>query len=82
DAVYVNEYRKDLLKETSVDTLPYIIKRKLEKDSVLALNMPIKYFIDRLDEKIAVSQQVAIADTFFTRYVFDKTTKKPLWNEI
>ncbi|WP_323825454.1 hypothetical protein, partial [Pseudomonas aeruginosa] len=40
DAVYVNEYRKDLLKETSVDTLPYIIKRKLEKDSVLALNMP------------------------------------------
>ncbi|MGL1102726.1 hypothetical protein ACSTLM_00770, partial [Vibrio parahaemolyticus] len=25
---------------------------------------------------------VAIADTFFTRYVFDKTTKKPLWNEI
>lgn len=82
DAVYVNEYRKDLLKETTVDTSPYIIKRKLEKDSVLALAMPIKYFIDRLDEKIAVAQQVAIADTFFTRYVFDKTTKKPLWNEI
>jgi len=82
DAVYVNEYRKNLLKETTVDTAKYIIKRKLEKDSVLNLSMPIKFFIDRLDEKIAVAQQVAIADTFFTRYIFDKATGKPLWNEI
>lgn len=82
NAVYVNEYRKDLLKHTTVDTAQYIIKRKLEKDSVLGLAMPIKYFIDRLDEKIAIAQQVAISDTFFTRYVFEKATGKPLWNEI
>jgi hypothetical protein len=82
EAVYLNEYRKDLFKKGFADTADYLLKRKQERDAVLALSMPVKLFTDRLDDLNNIAQQVALSDSFFTKYVFDKNTRKPLWNEI
>lgn len=82
NAIYLNDYRKGLLKNISPDTASYVVARKKTVDSVLNTSIPVKLLLERADERSTIAQQVALADTFFTRYIFEAGTKKPLWNEI
>lgn len=82
NSVYLSEYKPDILSTSQKDTARYILERKQQIKNILKDSIPVKLFTDRTGENILLVQQIALADTFFTRYIFDKQTKQPLWNEV
>lgn len=81
-AVYLNEYRSGLMSAPKADTNWFIVERKKEIAQILKDSLPVKWYKEKGGEKLILAQQVALADPFFTRYLFDLKTRKPLWNEI
>lgn len=81
-AVFLNEYRAGLMSSPKVDTNWFIIERKKEIEQILKDSLPVKWFKENGGEKVLLAQKIALADPFFTRYLFDLKTRKPLWNEI
>lgn len=82
NSVYLSEYKPGILEPIKPDTASYIQLRKKQVASILQEPIPVKFYTERTDEKIMLAQQIALADSFFTKYVFDKQTRKPLWNEV
>lgn len=64
------------------DTVAFMAARMLQIQQTLKDSVPIKLLIDPKNEYRMLAQQIAVSDSFFTRYIFDKKSKKPLWNEI
>src|SRR3989339_108377 len=81
-AVYLNEYRAGLMSSPKVDTNWFIVERKKEIEQILKDSLPVKWCKEKGGEQAILAQKIALADPFFTRYLFDLKTKKPLWNEI
>lgn len=81
-SVYLNEYRKGLMSPSAKDTQSFIIKRKKEIENILKDLLPVKLYREKGGEQALLAQKIALSDPFFTRYVFDLKTGKPLWNEI
>jgi hypothetical protein len=81
-AVYLNEYRSGLMSAPKADTNWFIVERKKEIAQILKDSLPVKWYKEKEGEKLILAQQIALADPFFTRYLFDLKTRKPLWNEI
>lgn len=81
-AVYLNEYRAGLMTPSALDTATFIVARKKEIEQILKDSLPVKWYLEKGGEKAILAQKIALADPFFTRYLFDLKTKKPLWNEI
>lgn len=82
NSVYLSEYKPGILEPVRQDSAVYILERKKQVDSILKEKIPVKFYTDRDDEKTMLAQQVALADSLFTKYVWEKNTRKPLWNEI
>lgn len=81
-SVYLNEYRKGLMSPAVKDTQNFIIERKKEIERILQDSLPVKLYREKGGEQVLLAQKIALADPFFTRYIFDLKTRKPLWNEI
>ncbi|MFY7900060.1 MAG: hypothetical protein ACOVNY_07735 [Chitinophagaceae bacterium] len=81
NAAYVNEFKQGNL-AMSNDTAWYIVNRKKDIATTLQSKLPIKLLTDNVSEKMLLAQQIALTDSNFTKYVFDRRTKKPLLNEI
>ncbi len=81
-AVFLNEYRAGLMSSPKLDTNWFIVERKKEIEQILKDSLPVKWFKENGGEKVLLAQKIALADPFFTRYLFDLKTRKPLWNEI
>lgn len=81
-SVYLNEYRKGLMSPVVKDTQSFIIARKKEIENILKDSLPVKWYREKGGEQAMLAQKIALSDAFFTRYLFDLKTKKPLWNEI
>lgn len=81
-AVFLNEYRAGLMSSPKEDTNWFIVERKKEIEQILKDSLPVKWFKENGGEKVLLAQKIALADPFFTRYLFDLKTRKPLWNEI
>jgi hypothetical protein len=81
-AVYLNEYRAGLMSSTKADTNWFVVERKKEIEQILKDSLPVKWYKEKGGEQAMLAQKIALADPFFTRYLFDLKTKKPLWNEI
>ncbi|TAG11096.1 MAG: hypothetical protein EAZ35_10460 [Sphingobacteriia bacterium] len=82
NSVYLAAYGSNLTSNSLTDTAAFIVARKNQIHTLLQAALPVKLLLDRKDENTILAQQIAISDSFFTRYIFDRTTKKPLWNEI
>lgn len=81
-AVFLNEYRAGLMSSPKVDTNWFIVERKKEIEQILKDSLPVKWFKEKGGEQVLLAQKIALSDPFFTRYLFDLKTRKPLWNEI
>ncbi len=82
NSVYLREYKQSSFTTSKPDTSSFFIERKKQIDSILNKSIPVKYYTDKTDEKTILAQEIALTDSFFTKYVFDLTSHKPLWNEI
>ncbi len=81
-AVYLNEYRAGLMSPSKSDTNSFILARKKEIQDILKDSLPVKWYYEKGGDKAIIAQKIALADKFFTRYLYDLKTGKPLWNEI
>jgi len=82
NSVYLREYKQSSFTTSKPDTSEIFIERKKQIDSILKQSIPVKYYTDKTDEKTILAQQIALNDSFFTKYMYDLKTNKPLWNEI
>lgn len=82
DAAYLSEFKESIFSTKKSDTAVYIIERKKQIDSILKEAIPVKYYTDKTDERTMLAQNIALQDSFFVKYVFDRKTRQPLWNEI
>lgn len=82
NSVYVAANGYTATSHNFMDTAAFMVARKKQIQQLLKDSLPVKWLLDRKNENDFLAQQIAISDSFFTRYIFDRTTKKPLWNEI
>lgn len=82
NSVYLREYRQSSFATSKQDTSAFFIERKKQIDSILKQAIPVKYYTDKTDEKTLLAQEIALNDSFFTKYIYDLKSHKPLWNEI
>jgi hypothetical protein len=82
DAIYLSEFKESLFSTKKPDTASFIVQRKKQIDSILHDDIPVKYYSDKTDERTMLAQNIALQDSFFTKYIFDRKTHQPLWNEI
>lgn len=80
---YVSEFKPGILGNQKIDTASFIVARKKEIVETLKKEIPIKLLeITKANSNFELVQHVAIADSNFTKYVFDKQTHQKLLNEI
>ncbi len=82
NSVYLAANGNALFSNNILDTLGFMVARKNQIQQILKDSIPVKLLIDQKNEDRMLAQQIAISDVFFTRYIFEKNTRKPLWNEI
>ncbi len=82
DALYLSEFKESVFATKKIDTTAFIVERKKQIDSILHDEIPVKYYSDKTDERTMLAQNIALQDSFFIKYIFDKKTHQPLWNEI
>ena len=82
DASYLSEFKEAVFSAKKLDTSAFLIERKKQIDSILHDDIPVKYYSDKTDERTMLAQNIALQDSFFIKYIFDKKTHQPLWNEI
>lgn len=81
-AVYLNEYRAGLMSPSTIDTARFIVERKKDIATTLKDSLPVKLYVEKGGDNAILAQKIALSDKFFTRYLFDLKTGKPLLNEI
>ncbi len=82
DAIYLSEFKESLFSTKKIDTAGFIVQRRKQIDSILKDDIPVKYYSDKTDERTMLAQNIALQDSFFIKYIFDRKTHQPLWNEI
>ena len=82
DAIYLSEFKESVFSTKKTDSTAFIIERKKQIDSILHDEIPVKYYSDKTDERTMLAQNIALQDSFFIKYIFDKKSHQPLWNEI
>ncbi len=82
DAIYLSEFKESLFSTKKIDTASFIVQRRKQIDSILHDDIPVKYYSDKTDERTMLAQNIALQDSFFIKYIFDRKTHQPLWNEI
>ena len=82
DAVYLSEFKETIFSTKKSDTAAFLLERKKQIDSIINNPLPVKFYTDKTDERTILAQQIALQDTFFVKYIFDRKTHQPLWNEI
>ena len=82
NSVYLNAYKQSSFTTLKPDTSTFFIERKKQIDSILMQSIPVKLYTDKTDDKTLLAQEIALSDSFFTKYIYDLKTNKPLWNEI
>lgn len=82
DAIYLSEFKESVFSTKKTDSTAFIVERKKQIDSILHDEIPVKYYSDKTDERTMLAQNIALQDSFFIKYIFDKKSHQPLWNEI
>jgi hypothetical protein len=82
DAVYLSQYKETVFNPKKTDTAAFFVERKKQIDSILKDPIPVKYYPDKTDERTMLAQNIALQDSFFIKYIFDRKTHQPMWNEI
>lgn len=80
---YVNEFKAGLLGVKKPDTLSYIVNRRKEIQKTLLQPVPVKLLEPASPSTdFLQAQEIALSDSNFVRFVWDKRDNKKLLNEI